>query len=302
MLHRAYEKATKRFRQFLVGPTQRASSFPFVSGDTFRAIADIVLEGRLASIHHESQKRNELSVVFAEPEHVSLACKLGVRIGDDCVLIVHNGDIIDSSQIMAATAWYKHVFCVNWLAFHPRITAIPIGLENVHHGTNGVLSGFEDALPFNRHRLPQDSHRAVPVLAAFNPDTNVPARTEALREFASQDWVHTPTRRLSPSQYRQLVRRSKFVLSPPGNGPDCHRTWESIYLGAIPVVLASAWPFHALDLPVLVVESWTQAHQLLATNASQIYAELHEIPIEKSLFPFFQNLISQARTGPRAND
>jgi hypothetical protein len=32
----------------------------------------------------------------------------------------------------------------------------------------------------------------------------------------------------------------RFVVSPPGNGIDCHRTWESLYLGSIPIVKASA--------------------------------------------------------------
>jgi hypothetical protein len=56
-----------------------------------------------------------------------------------------------------------------------------------------------------------------------------------------------------------LVERSKFVVSPPGNGYDCHRTWEAIYLGAVPIVLKEYWPFQKYRLPVLVVDTWEEA-------------------------------------------
>ena len=60
----------------------------------------------------------------------------------------------------------------------------------------------------------------------------------------------------SPQNYRELILNSKFVISPPGNGPDCHRTWEAIYLGAVPIVLQKYWPFGHMNLPVLVVNDW----------------------------------------------
>jgi len=55
--------------------------------------------------------------------------------------------------------------------------------------------------------------------------------------------------------YAQLVRH-KFVLSPQGRGIDCCRTWESLYLGAIPVVVESA-PMSAFrDLPILFTDDY----------------------------------------------
>ena len=65
------------------------------------------------------------------------------------------------------------------------------------------------------------------------------------QRWLMQKWLHLLPGKFEPEcgeadlhAYRQLLLRSKYVLSPPGNGPDCHRTWESIYLGAIPIVLA----------------------------------------------------------------
>lgn len=59
-------------------------------------------------------------------------------------------------------------------------------------------------------------------------------------------------------QYLLRLQHYKFVLSPPGNGPDTHRTWEALMMGCIPVVLKG--PFDALyeGLPVLMLDSWDE--------------------------------------------
>ena len=53
------------------------------------------------------------------------------------------------------------------------------------------------------------------------------------------------------SQYR-------FGLSPPGNGVDCHRTWEMLFFGMIPIVKSSPLDllYTKFDLPVVVVKDW----------------------------------------------
>jgi hypothetical protein len=52
-----------------------------------------------------------------------------------------------------------------------------------------------------------------------------------------------------------------FVLSPEGVGMDCHRTWEALMLGCIPIVRRS--PICELfgELPVLIVEDWADVRR-----------------------------------------
>jgi hypothetical protein len=35
--------------------------------------------------------------------------------------------------------------------------------------------------------------------------------------------------------YYKALWDAKFVLSPPGFGADCYRTWQALYFGALPV-------------------------------------------------------------------
>jgi hypothetical protein len=49
-----------------------------------------------------------------------------------------------------------------------------------------------------------------------------------------------------------------FVISAPGNGLDCHRTWELLYLGCI--VITKTSPLDSLfdGLPVVIVKDWDE--------------------------------------------
>eukprot|EP00971_Amphidinium_carterae_P271127 5380441-Amphidinium_carterae.2 len=51
-----------------------------------------------------------------------------------------------------------------------------------------------------------------------------------------QHLVVQETRRLPFKDYMQLLSKHSFVLSPPGKGYDCSRTWESIFVGSVPLV------------------------------------------------------------------
>lgn len=52
-----------------------------------------------------------------------------------------------------------------------------------------------------------------------------------------------------------------FVVSPEGAGMDCHRTWEAILLGCIPIVKKNALSGLFADLPVLLVDDWQEVQR-----------------------------------------
>jgi len=57
--------------------------------------------------------------------------------------------------------------------------------------------------------------------------------------------------------WSQLIKHA-FVLSPFGIGMDCHRTWEALCLGSIPIICASHFTKLFEDLPVLIVNDWSE--------------------------------------------
>lgn len=177
------------------------------------------------------------------------------------ILISHNADEGQTPDMVKHLenepnlhAW----FAQNPTFLHPRLFPIPIGFMNQQWAEGNVKLLLQAAQAAHGPVMPspllnpkiapslradEAAHRDILLYVNFG-GTN-PARAkwiEAVRSWADSTEGVTAadvlivTGRTSFNEYASHLRRSKFVLSPPGHGLDCHRTWEALLLGAIPVV------------------------------------------------------------------
>jgi hypothetical protein len=72
----------------------------------------------------------------------------------------------------------------------------------------------------------------------------------------------------------------KYVISPLGNGLDCHRTWEAIILGCIPIVKTSVLDPLYIGLPVLIVQKWSDVTQVLLDSFKPDYNNIEKIKMQ----------------------
>ncbi len=257
-------------RRFL-GLDNRSSS-PLISGDTFKYMCQLILEGQIDEQDYDFYALQEFSGrIFAQAEPVSNATRILVRVcqsgmkfpGAD--LVIHNGDAVPGpAEMTILKNSFKNVYSVNWLGDTATASPLPIGLENRDKRRNGVPSDYIREI---RSGLPGREQRDIILLAAFSLHTNFRERSLALESARKVPGVKIVTKPITPKQYRKLVLRSRFVLSPPGNGPDCHRTWEALYLGATPIIHRESWPFQGKDFPVLLVNSWREIEQGIASDS-----------------------------------
>tara|TARA_X000000950_G_scaffold282467_2_gene381353 strand:- start:1857 stop:2771 length:915 start_codon:yes stop_codon:yes gene_type:complete len=54
----------------------------------------------------------------------------------------------------------------------------------------------------------------------------------------------------------KLCTAYKYIISPHGNGLDCHRTYEAMCLGCIPVVKSSSLDLIYRYMPVIILDDW----------------------------------------------
>ena len=62
----------------------------------------------------------------------------------------------------------------------------------------------------------------------------------------------------SNKEYWSQLASSCFAISPAGNGIDCHRIWECLYLRTVPIVLKHEALEQFKHLPILFVDSWEE--------------------------------------------
>lgn len=248
------------------------SSAPFLSGDTFKLASDIVLQGNFMQ-----ELSDAVSINMSRPVRVfspagpmsDIPFKLSKWLSANAKfylgsvdLIIHNGDSIPNTDTYTQYASrFRRVHSVNWLGDSAITNPLPIGLENSEKQVNGVPA---DYLKIINRGLRTWDDRDITLLICFSLSTNPVERNRAMQVAKDIPGSYIVEKPITPRRYRDLVCRSRFVLSPPGNGPDCHRTWEAVYLGATPIVSQMHWGFLHHNLPVLPVRQWVDVRSVVS--------------------------------------
>jgi len=77
---------------------------------------------------------------------------------------------------------------------------------------------------------------------------------------------------VSPYVYYNDLSKHKFTISPPGNGTDCHRTWEALYMNVFPVVIKHILYDEFKDLPIIQVNDYSEVtYDLLHSYLNKEY-------------------------------
>jgi hypothetical protein len=100
---------------------------------------------------------------------------------------------------------------------------------------------------------------------------------------------------LSRTQTWKNMTEYAFVLSPFGNGMDCHRTWEALLCGCIPIVRSSVFDELFEGLPVLIVNNWSDISlPLLVTTITRFKDNLdnNELKYEKLELSYYTKWFS----------
>jgi hypothetical protein len=128
----------------------------------------------------------------------------------------------------------------------PRVTRMPVGCERE---TVAVMKKTERRAWGDRDTL---------LYANFKRRNKEREQVWEMFPWATREqWAVDGT-----PNYVSALGRARFVLSPPGRGWDCYRTYEAIAMGAVPIVRRQK-PISDFceTLPVLMVDDWREVTQ-----------------------------------------
>ncbi len=80
--------------------------------------------------------------------------------------------------------------------------------------------------------------------------------------FRNYDWVTTVDKEsklagIPHEQFMDDLAYHKFVMCSRGVGLDCFRTWETLYVGSIPVIEWQCWSEWMEELPIIFVDKYS---------------------------------------------
>jgi hypothetical protein len=177
-------------------------------------------------------------------------------------------EFIESEKII-------HCFIQNCAVSHPKITKIPIGL-NYHTYQCFGQNALEQEKIIKRiqsQNIPL-KHRIMKCYGNFHFNKDASRfgydRIDAVSQI-SKDLIDYAQKKTEKYESYLIQSQYMFVVSPHGNGLDCHRTWESMYMNCIPIVKTSVLDDLYDDLPVLIVKEWKDITQELLDSTVHRY-------------------------------
>ena len=266
----------------------RKSSYPFLSSDTYYELCEYAITSE-KELKAFIKKDKSFTSVYLLGELVGQFMKSLNEIRPKSInnLIIMESDTLQSAEILKqALTVANQIFSNNLVGSEKNITPIPLGLERRCYRSAGVLKSFTK--PYKADL----TNRKIPFLIAWNDQTN-PNRSAYRKTFSKSNNSLIIERRVSPKTIHKLMRNTLFVPSPAGNGLDCHRTWEALYLGCIPVALRSEYCGDN-SWPVMVVDSWDE---LLSLNMNQLQ-ELYKnnVLAQEEVISFNQVLLNKIKS------
>lgn len=229
---------------------------PFITGDFFRSKANYLYDETNSNLDPKLVKEND--IIFVRSDKLKdFFKKIHPHIVNKYILISHNSDedisynYFTDYNLETIKIWLAQ----NLLYAHDKIIPIPIGLENRYCGIKKYPIFYES---YKKKCLGIKKNL---VYLNCNPGTCLKERSRVYSIFKDCSYCKTVITPINYCYFLNDILSSHFVLCPRGNGLDTVRLWETLYLGSIPIVKSSGMDSLLCNLPVLIIDDWTDINE-----------------------------------------
>jgi hypothetical protein len=169
-------------------------------------------------------------------------------------LVTHHSDYpIDETRWLRKPSCIKKWFAINPVVTDSNLIAIPLGVKthkDPYLEPQYMTKWFADNINILRYNTKQ--HNVYCNWNITNTDRNI---ITGLLKNNNVNFSHDSC--LPFNEYITNMSKHKFVISPPGNGIDCHRTWEALYVDCIPIVIKNNI-YNNWNLPIIQVNDYSE--------------------------------------------
>lgn len=263
-------------------------SHRYVTGNDFKEYADHVIdETFFKGVPLDPSTIGSGDTIFVKTDLVPFFfTNVFPRIKYPIILITHNSDHSTPGPF-ACTLDDPNL--IHWFGQncdlrepHPKFTTIPIGIANFRRRDTGEF------VPHSNQQLIHDKSKTtidldikmrIPkVLCNFDGSMDMYGHRKEASEALKSKLFVMKTEKTDFPNYLEMLSQFGFIASPHGNGLDCHRTWEAIIMGCVPIVKTSSLDsmYYSNKFPVLVVNKWEDLNaELLNKTAKNYIGKVH---------------------------
>ena len=239
----------------------RDSSAPFISSDSWIEVAEQFPDKiefvdnyeELVALLNQATVRKTYIVASNEDNNVPPS------------MSIHHTEIIENHPLV------RCVFAKNALYQSSRLNLVPLGpkwqyLSHDHYGEDKEAnwkSLNQTEIGSQYPRLSELNERKGILVPPMSETSTTRERALAGLRARLSSTEHTLTSdRVTFEENLSLMKRHKFVISPLGNGRDCHRHWEALLVGTVPIIVHDESLEVAMSgLPVWWVHSYEEVNE-----------------------------------------
>lgn len=169
----------------------------------------------------------------------------------------------------------------NTIQYYPKVLQIPLGIDfhSVYNNPSKFQKIIDGITPVEQEKYLIDIannskpfyERISQIYVNFSMNTDRFKQRNACLKEIPRNLLALHQEKMKRTQTWQQSANYSFVLSPYGNGMDCHRHWEALILGCILVIKSKEFIKMFEDLPVLIVNDWRDINQQLLDTTIELF-------------------------------
>lgn len=189
--------------------------------------------------------------------------------------------------------WYTQNYDRSVL--HPKLSYYPIGL-NLHSKkllklgfTKNFSKARADKFKFYLSTRGQNPPKRNMIFCDAHLNMKSPERGAMYVAIKNNPLVNFQNVRVHYTEIIKKYAEHRFVLSPRGNGLDCHRTWEAFLVGSVVVTKTSPLDkmYTQNNLPVIILDDYTDLNSISEADLDAWWEENSWMTDKKNILEKF---------------
>ena len=223
-----------------------------IIGENFKPYCNVVIDFQT---YNQPRYYKNNNVVFCKTDFLIPFFNEIRNFNISIILITHQSDYEINEQIFShKPPCIKKWFAQNVNYRHPDLIPLPIGLENHKGFSKGSYIDIEylEKLQPNFTSLNKNLDKVYSNFGNTHKNRENVRNILKSKEMSYEDAFGQPF-----AKYMKSMSDFLFVASPRGNGIDCHRTWEALLMGCVPIV-EKHFMYDDYNLPIIQIDSWEE--------------------------------------------
>ena len=180
------------------------------------------------------------------------------------------------------------VSAVNAIAHGGKVIPAPYGVQRRMNPQDNRIGSIE------LHMDHPPSKPSGLLYVSHNENSN--SERKGIKDlFDGKEWAEVNQNRAPYSVFLHNLTNSKFMICPKGNGIDCHRNWEVLYMRRVPIMTRDSYLEVLFEnYPVLFVDKYSDITEELLLANDDLFQQAQTMDLSDLTLPkFFDTIVDR---------